>query len=207
MAYLILVRHGISEYNAKGVWTGWADPSLAPKGFEEAKQAGLAIKDIAIDLAYSAVLLRARQTLDEMLKVLNTKVPIVYAWELNERNYGIYINKNKWEVKEEVGEEVFQKIRRSYDFPIEAGESLKQVYERIVPYYTENILPKVKSGKNVLLSLCGNSMRTLVKYIDNISDQDITSLEIATGQVYVYKLDSEGKVLSKEIRVARENTV
>lgn len=207
MAYLILVRHGVSEYNAKGVWTGWADPSLAPKGFEEAKQAGLAIKDLHIDKAYCAVLVRARQTLDEMLKVLNIKVPIVYAWELNERNYGVYINKNKWEVKKEVGEEVFQKIRRSYDFPIEAGESMKQVYQRMVPYYLENILPEVKKGKNVLLSMCGNSMRTLVKYIENISDEEITLLEIPTGGVYVYEIDNEGKVLSKDIRITRENTV
>ncbi len=206
MANLILVRHGESTYNAKGIWTGWSDPGLSKKGFKEAKQAGEAILDLKIDLAYTAVLVRARQTLSEMLKALNLKVPTTVAWELNERNYGVYTNKNKWEVKKEVGEETFQKIRRSYDFQIEAGESLKQVYERIVPYYASNILPEVKSGKNVLLSLSGNSMRALVKYLEQIPDKEISLLEIATGQVYVYELDKNGKIISKDIRIAKENT-
>ncbi|MDO8638716.1 MAG: 2,3-bisphosphoglycerate-dependent phosphoglycerate mutase [Candidatus Daviesbacteria bacterium] len=207
MAYLILVRHGVSTYNAKGIWTGWADPSLAPAGIEEAKQAGLAIKDLKIDLAYVGTLVRGKQTLSEILKVLKIKIPTEVAWELNERNYGIYINKNKWEVRKQVGEKTFQKIRRSFDFPIEAGESLKQVYERAVPYYCKEIFPKIKQGKNILLSIYGNSMRALVKYLDKVSDKDIPLLEIATGQVYVYKINSKGKILSKEIRIARKNTV
>ena len=207
MAKLILVRHGISTYNAKGVWTGWADPPLAKEGFEEAKKAGIVIKDLQINFVYSSVLLRCRQTIDQILKILGEKLPVTLAWQLNERNYGIYTNKNKWEVKKEVGEETFQKIRRSYDYPIEAGESLKDVYERITPYYKQEILPKLKEGKNIILSLSGNSMRALVKFLDGVADKDITLLEIATGQVYVYEVNKSGKILSKEVRITKENTV
>lgn len=201
MAYLVLVRHGESEWNAKDLWTGWTDIPLSEKGKIEARNAGEKIKDLPINIVYISYLIRAKQTWEEINSVL--KLEDVQTFEdkaLNERDYGIYTGKNKWEIEKEVGVEMFKKIRRSWDEPIENGESLKQVYERVVPYYKLEILPKIEQGKNVLISAHGNSLRALVKYLENIPDGKIAELEIPTGQVYVYKIDQMGKILSKEIR-------
>lgn len=206
MSYLILVRHGLSEYNKKGLWCGWIDPNLAPEGVEEAKRAGEALKDIKFDIAYTSILRRAQQTLEEVKKSAGQpSVETTIAWELNERNYGEYTNKNKWQVKEEVGEEVFKQIRRSWDYPIPSGESLKQVYDRAVPYYQKEIELKLKDGKNIIISSSGNSLRALVKYLENVSEDEIGELEIGTGEAYVYTIDENGKVTNKEIRAGNEN--
>lgn len=207
MAYLILVRHGESEWNAKGLWTGWQDIPLSGKGKEEARAAGgkinaflRKVKDLPIDLIYNSTLLRTKQTTDEIKKVLNkTDIPTVEDEALNERNYGDYTGKNKWEVKKEVGDEEFQKIRRAYDHPIPNGESLKQVYERVIPYFEKEILPKLREGKNVLISAHGNSLRALIKYLDKISDDDISKLEVATGEVYAYEIGQNGEIVSEKI--------
>lgn len=201
MAYLVLVRHGESEWNVKGVWTGWTDVDLSPKGHEEARQAGEALKDIHFDLAYTSTLKRAKNTLLEIEKVIGqTDLTATESSALNERNYGDLTGKNKWEVKAQVGEEEFQKIRRSWDYPPPNGESLKMVYERVVPYYESEILPKLKEGNNIIIAAHGNSLRALIKYLDHISDEDIPSLELATGGIYVYQLDQNGTILSKDIR-------
>lgn len=201
MAKLVLVRHGISEYNQKGIWTGWDNPPMVEQGFEEARKAGESIKDIYFDQAYCATFIRAGQTLSEILKVLEqTDMPVVEAKEVNERNYGVFTGKNKWQVKQEVGEEEFKKIRRGWDHQIPKGESLKQVYERFIPYYESEILPKLKEGKNVIISSSGNALRTLVKYLEHISDDKIADVEFGIGEVWVYDIDKNGKVLNKEIR-------
>ena len=201
MAYLVLIRHGESQWNAKGVWTGLTDISLSEKGRDEAKAAAEKIKDIPLDIAYTSVLSRAKQTWQEMQAILNySNIEAHENKALNERDYGIYTGKNKWEVQKQVGEEEFLKIRRSWDHPIPNGESLKDVYSRVVPYYTQQILPKLEEGKNVIISAHGNSLRALIKYLENISDEQIPSLEIPTGQVYIYQIDEDGKILSKEIR-------
>jgi 2,3-bisphosphoglycerate-dependent phosphoglycerate mutase len=199
MAKLILIRHGESEWNKQGLWTGLTDIGLSGKGKEEAKLAGEKLKGISIDFAFTSVLLRAKQTLDEIKGVLGIDVPTVEDQALNERNYGIYTGKNKWGIKKEVGDELFKKIRRGWDVSIENGESLKDVYNRVVPYYQTEILPKLKEGKNILLSAHGNSLRALIKYLENISDKDISNLELATGEVYVFEVDNNGKVFSKKI--------
>jgi 2,3-bisphosphoglycerate-dependent phosphoglycerate mutase len=201
MAKLVLVRHGISEYNAKGLWCGWADPPLTEQGFEDAKKAGQELKDIHFDIAYVADLIRARQTLDEVLKKIHQEdIKVIEAPEIKERGYGIYTGKNKWEVKEEVGEEQFQVIRRSWDYQIPEGESLKQVNERIWKYYQNQILPHLKEGKNILLSSSGNAFRALIKSLENLSEDEIAKLEFGIGEAYVYEIDKEGNVVSKEIR-------
>lgn len=200
MAYLVLVRHGKSQWNKDGLWTGWTDIPLAPEGVEEAKRAGEALIHIGFDLAYTSDLIRAQQTLDEILKVIHQEnIPVIQAPEIKERNYGDYTKKNKWELKAEKGEDEFQKIRRAWDYPPPNGESLKMVYERVIPYYEHEILPKLKDGKNVLVAAHGNSLRALVKYLDHISDTDIESLEFGLGEAYVYDIDSSGNVKSKEI--------
>lgn len=201
MAYLVLVRHGESEWNAKGLWTGWTDVSLSEKGHEEAKKAGEVLKDIHFDLAYTSSLKRAQQTLDEIKKVITQDPPTTANNALNERDYGDMTGKNKWQIKEQVGEEEFTRLRRSWDYPPPNGESLKMVYERVLPYYEKEILPNVKVGKNIIVAAHGNSLRALIKYLNNISDADIPNFELATGGVYVYQLDNDGKVINKELRV------
>ncbi len=201
MSYLVLVRHGISEWNKLGLWTGWKDPELAAEGYEEAKRAAQSIQDIPLDKAYTADLKRTQettQTIKDELGIPDLETIVTPA--VRERNYGDLAGKNKWKVKEEYGDEQFTKWRRGWDEPIPNGESLKDVYNRLLPYYHEHIEPELKTGKNILVSASGNSLRALVKYLEGIPDESIAELEIGTGEVYVYQLDEQGKVVSKEIR-------
>lgn len=208
MSYLILVRHGESVWNSEGLWTGWHDSPLDEKGKEQARKAGEAIKDIPIYAAFVSILKRAGETLIEIKNVLSLDHIQTFTSEaLNERDYGALMGKNKWEVEKEYGEEQFEKWRRGWNTPPPHGESLKDVYNRVVPYYEEYILPFLKDNKNILISAHGNSLRALVKYLENLSIEEVEKLEIATGEVYVYQMDSGGKILKKEIRAARENEV
>jgi len=200
MAYLILVRHGESVWNKQGLWTGLTDISLSEKGKEESQKAGVLLKDIKIDEAYSSPLKRSTETLAEIIRALKYEVPITFDKSLNERNYGLLTGKNKWDLQKEYGEEKFQKIRRAWDYPIPGGETLKDVYNRILPYYNREILPKLKNGKNILIVAHGNSLRALIKHLEEISDENISLLEIPTGGMYIYQIDGEGKIISKETR-------
>lgn len=185
MAKLFLVRHGESEWNKLGLWTGWTDIDLTEKGKEEARQAGEKLKNEKIDVVYVSDLKRAAQTFEEIKKVCDLKdFEYKVSPAIKERDYGIYTAKNKWQIKEEVGEEEFQKIRRGWDVAIPEGESLKDVYDRVVPYYESDIKKDLEAGKNVLVVAHGNSLRALVKYLKNISEDEIPNLEIATGEVY-----------------------
>lgn len=204
MSILVLVRHGLSEYNKLGIWAGWDNPPLSPEGVEEAKAAGTQLANIHFNYAYASALIRAQQTLDEILSASKQTPPIVHNPALNERNYGDYTAKNKWEIKEQLGEAEFQKLRRSWDYPIPNGESLKQVYEREIPYFKEEIEPKLREDKNVIIASSGNALRAIVKYIENIPEDEIASLEIGTGEAYVYQLDENRNVISKEIRGVNE---
>lgn len=205
MAYLALVRHGISEWNKKGLWTGWTDVSLAPEGFEEAKRTGVALRDIPFDNAFTSDLLRAQQTLKVMEDVFGYKMPTLVVPELKERNYGDLTGKNKWEIREKYGDDQFLKWRRGWDDEIPGGETLKQVYQRVVPYFESKILPFLKAGKNVLISAHGNSLRALVKFLENISDEKIAEVEINTGEAFVYSIGSNGEIESKEVRATNQN--
>ncbi len=201
MATLVLVRHGLSEYNKLGIWAGWEDPDLAPEGVDQAQKTGKELSDIHFDYAYSSDLKRATHTLDEIkLQINQPDIPTTIDKAIRERNYGDYTHKNKWQVKEEMGEEEFQKLRRSWDYPPPNGESLKMVHDRIVPYYESEILPKLRTGKNVIVSSSGNALRALVKYLENIPDEKVVDLEIGTGEAFVYVLDETGKIVNKEIR-------
>ena len=205
MSYLILVRHGLSEYNKQGIWTGWDNPPLVPEGIEQAKKTGSELKDIKFDFAYTPDQIRSIQTVSEILKVIGQNIPITQNKAIRERDYGDFTKKNKWQVKEEVGDEEFEKIRRSWDYPPHNGESLKMVYKRVVPYYESEILPKLKEGKNIIVGSSGNTLRALVKYLEHVADDQIASLEIGTGEAYVYEVDKQGKVVSKEIRGKNPN--
>ena len=141
MAKLILVRHGESEWNAKGLWTGLTDISLSEKGKEESRLAGMALKNVKIDIAYTSSLIRAKQTLSEIRRVLGLdNLDVIENNALNEKNYGIFTGKNKWDIKRQYGEEKFRQIRRGWSFQIPNGESLKDVYNRVIPYYQKEIL-------------------------------------------------------------------
>ena len=201
MAKLVLVRHGLSQYNAKGIWTGWADPDLTAEGVEDAKKSGESLKDIHFDLAFIAPFKRNRQTIEQIKKVLNQKdLKVIESNEIRERDYGVFTGKNKWEVKKEIGEQEFQKLRRGWDYPVQEGESLEQVYNRLIPYYENYILPKLKAEENIIIVSSGNALRTLVKYLEGISDEDISKFEFGIGEDYVYDIDKEGEIAQKEIR-------
>jgi 2,3-bisphosphoglycerate-dependent phosphoglycerate mutase len=208
MGYLTLVRHGQSQWNIEGLWTGWHDISLTEVGHEEARRTADALRDITFDRAYTSELVRAQQTLDDIIQVLGQQnIPIVRAIELNERHYGDLTGKNKWAVREEYGEEQFLRWRRGWDEKIPNGETLKDVYDRVVPYYEREIFPKLQAGESVLVTAHGNSLRALIKYLENISEDVIPSLEVGTGEAYVYQVGPGGEIISKEIRAVNPNLV
>ena len=160
------------------------------------------IRDVKLDEAYTSALKRTHQTLDALLEGQGTKeLPTTQATELNERDYGDLTGKNKWEVKSEIGEEAFNGIRRGWDYPVPGGETLKMVYERVIPYFKREILPKLQAGENILLVAHGNSIRALMKELDQISDEDMANVEMPFGQVLVYKFDADSNLpVEREVR-------
>ncbi len=203
MVYLLLVRHGKSEWNKTGQWTGHTDIDLAEEGIREAEAAAEAVRDIPLDCAFISDMKRAQQTFVEICRVLDTpRMKSVIDPALKERHYGIYTGKNKWEVQKEIGEEAFQKLRRGWDVQIPEGETLKDVHARVVPYYEKNIKPLLMEGKNLLVVAHGNSLRALVKHLENIPEEKVAELEIGTGEVYCYEFDAVGKIRAKTVRAA-----
>jgi 2,3-bisphosphoglycerate-dependent phosphoglycerate mutase len=202
MAHLILVRHGKSAWNHLGLWTGHSDVDLTDEGREEARRAGEAIRDIELHKAHTSLLKRTHQTLDEIKSALGLgdELSVVRHAALNERHYGIHTGKNKWQVKEEIGEEAFNNLRRGWDVPIPEGETLKDVHTRAVPYYLEVIAPDLASGKNTIIVAHGNTLRALTKHIEDLDEEQIADVEIGTGQVICYELSPDGVVIKKEIR-------
>lgn len=198
---LILARHHESEWNKLGKWTGLRDRHLDPYGFKKSEDMGLLISDIRIDRAFASMLVRSIETLSCILNVCNRfDVPTVHSAALNERDYGDYTGKNKWDMEKLLGEEEYKKLRRGWDYPIPKGESLKMVYERTVPFLTKTILPLAAGGKNVLVVAHGNSLRTVIKYLEGISDEAIADVEMPFGAILIYDIDSDGKVINKEVR-------
>ncbi len=198
---LILARHHESEWNKLGKWTGIRDTHLTDYGFEKSKDMGVMIKDLQIDCAFASMQVRSIETLSCMLNVCERySVPTEHAAALSERDYGDYTGKNKWEMEKVLGEEEFKKLRRGWDYPIPNGESLKMVSDRVIPYYKSKILPEIMAGKNVLVVAHGNSLRTLMKYIEHISDEGIADLEMPFGAIIIYDVDTEGFFLHKEVR-------
>ena len=188
--YSVLVRHGQSEWNAKNLFTGWKDPDLTHKGIEEAVNAGKKINEYGLSFScmFTSALVRAQNTAKIILKEIEQEdIPTYQDKNLNERAYGSLTGMDKDEARQKFGSEQVQIWRRSFDTCPPDGESLKDTYNRVVPYFQKNILPRLADGKNVLVSAHGNSLRALVKLIENISENDIVKLEIATGQPIIYK--------------------
>jgi D-lactate dehydrogenase len=193
---LLVVRHAESEWNAAGRWTGVTDVHLSENGFKESAMFGQALKKLGVrvNIAYCSEQIRTRETLEGMLDAAQQfDVDIVTNAGLNERSYGDYTGKNKWEMKELIGEEAFNNIRRGWDVPIPGGETLKTVYERVIPFYEKTVLPLLKEGKNVLIVAHGNSIRALMKYLESVSDEDFSKLEMLFGQIIIYDINEEGR--------------
>ncbi len=206
MAQLILARHHESEWNKLGKWTGLRDRHLTPYGFEKSAEMGRAIAGIRIDKAFASMKVRAIETLASMLDETDRfDVPTEHAAALNERDYGDYTGKDKWQMHEILGENEWNRLRREWDYPVPNGETLKDVYNRAVPYYKEHIVSELARGNNVLVVAHGNSLRALVKYIERISDADIAHVEFPFGGIYIYETDANGYMLAKrEILVPSE---
>ncbi len=198
---LVLIRHTQSEWNEKGIWTGTRDAKLTAKGFEDARLLGNSIRDISINHAYASMQIRTMETLSSLLGTMQQPVvSITQNLALNERDYGDYTGKNKSDMKELFGEEAFDSLRRGWNVPIPNGETLENVYNRIVPYYQNEIFPKLKEGENVLIVSHGNALRALMKYIENLSDQEVENREMMFGGAVVYHLNDDGHMKSKEMR-------
>lgn len=197
---LVIVRHAESEWNATGQWTGITDVHLSEKGFHEAGLLGQAFQrfGIRIDKAYCSQQIRTLETLEGILDASGQlDVPIERIAAINERDYGDYTGKNKWEVREMVGEDQFNRIRRGWDTKIPGGERLKDVYARVEPFYRSAVLPLLEAGQNVLLVAHGNSLRSLMKYIEKLSNDQVEQLEMLFGDVIVYDVDARGRMTSK----------
>ena len=197
---LVLVRHGQSEWNAKNLFTGWKNPGLTETGVKEAISAGKLIKDekINFDSMYTSELIRAQLTGNTILEIINqSDIPIIKDIALNERNYGSLAGLNKDDARKKWGEEQVHIWRRSYDVPPPDGESLKNTAERVLPYFNKEILPKVVSGSNILIAAHGNSLRSLIMQLDELSKEEILNLEIPTGAPIKYIFDEHGKVVEK----------
>jgi 2,3-bisphosphoglycerate-dependent phosphoglycerate mutase len=202
MGQLVLLRHGESQWNLENRFTGWIDVPLSPKGEQEARQAGEKLKALGVqfDIAFTSVLQRAIRTMEITFDVLGQhNVPVEKDQALNERHYGDLQGLNKSETAKRFGDEQVHIWRRSYDVAPPGGESLKDTAARTLPYYEAKILPEVKAGKTVLVSAHGNSLRSLVMHLDQLSREEVLELNLGTGVPIVYELDAEGKVKSKQI--------
>jgi 2,3-bisphosphoglycerate-dependent phosphoglycerate mutase len=221
---LILCRHGQSDWNLKNLFTGWTDVDLTEKGIQEGIDAGRLLSELGFefDIAYTSVLKRAIRTLWHMLDQMDLMwIPVIRDWRLNERHYGALQGLNKAETAAKYGDEQVHIWRRSYDIPppplgddddrhpscdprykgipnLPGTESLKLTLERVMPCWNELIAPDLVAGKNVLVAAHGNSLRALVKMLDEVSDEEITGFNIPTGIPLAYELDDNLKPLSRE---------
>jgi 2,3-bisphosphoglycerate-dependent phosphoglycerate mutase len=199
---LVLVRHGESVWNKENRFTGWIDVDLTDFGREQAREAGQVIKEsgLKFDQAFSSVLKRANETLDIVLKVIGQEdIPVTKDQALNERHYGDLQGLNKAETAEKFGaEQVFQ-WRRSYDIAPPNGESLKDTAARTLPYYEAEIVPLLQQGQNILVAAHGNSLRSIIMRLDNLTPEQVTKLEIPTGGATFYEFDDKLNILNKKI--------
>ena len=200
MASLVLVRHGQSQWNEKNIFTGWKNPDLTEVGIKEAIKAGIALKKSGykFDLMFTSVLLRAIRTGKLILEELDQKnLKVIENEALNERDYGDLSGLNKDEAREKWGSDQVHTWRRSFDTPPPQGESLKNTAERVLPYFSENILPLIRKNREIVVVAHGNSLRALVMHLDNLSPDEVVRLEIPTGMPICYQINNQGQVQNK----------
>jgi 2,3-bisphosphoglycerate-dependent phosphoglycerate mutase len=196
---LILIRHGQSLWNAEDRFTGWVDVPLTEIGRQEAKKAGERLKGVPFEVAYTSNLTRAQETLRIVLETLGVTVPIIRDQALNERHYGDLQGLNKARTAEKFGADQVKIWRRSYDIPPPNGEALKNTADRTLPFFDRCILGDIALGKNVLVVAHGNSNRSIVMKLDDLSKEQVIALEIGTGIPIVYELSEGGQVQGKQI--------
>ena len=194
MGILIFLRHGQSTWNLENRFTGSEDVDLTSLGIEEARNASLFLKYYTIDFAFTSVLKRAVHTLEIILNKIGLNIPVFKSAALNERDYGDLQGMNKAATIKKYGEAQVLDWRRSYQIAPPNGESLKDTYQRVIPYYLAEIEPKLKAGKTILIVAHGNSLRALVMYLEDISEKYIADFEIATGVLRVYHFDEKLKI-------------
>ena len=202
---LVLVRHGQSEWNLQNLFTGWRDVGLTEKGIAEARTAGRQLKALGLhfDIAFTSALGRAQRTLELMLDELGQRsISVLRDQALNERDYGDLSGLNKDEARRKWGEEQVHIWRRSYDVAPPGGESLKDTAARVLPYYLQEILPRVLRGERTLVSAHGNSLRALVMVLDHLSPQEIVKRELATGVPLIYRLNTDSTVAERQVMAA-----
>ncbi len=196
----IVTRHHESVWNKTGRWTGIKDVGLTEYGKEMAVKMGKFLKGQSIDRVVCSDLIRTHETLNGILKGMEVlEIPIQMSSEFKERDYGDYTGKNKAEMEKIFGKEKYNCVRREWDCEIPNGETLKMVFNRMVPYYQKNIIPDLVSGQNILLVSHGNTIRALIKYIENIPDTQIRFVEMPLGTIIFYEVDEKGLMLSKEL--------
>ena len=205
MPNLVLLRHGESQWNLENRFTGWVDVPLSSKGEEEARTAGEKLKPYAFDKAYTSVLKRAIDTLKVVLRITGQEhIPVEYDQALNERHYGALQGKNKAETGQQYGEAQLKLWRRSYDIPPPKektelnpdgiSESLKDTAARTLPYFESKILPDIRAGRNILVAAHGNSLRSIVMRLDNLTKEQVIELNIPTGVPLLYVYDEKGNI-------------
>ena len=202
MPKLILLRHGQSIWNLENRFTGEMDIDLSELGKEEAKRAGLLLKNDVIDVAYTSVLKRAIHTLEIVLREMQIDIPIIKSASLNERNYGDLQGLNKAETEQKYGIEQVLLWRRNYNIIPPNGESLKNTFDRVIPYYKKEIAPALRADKNILIVAHGNSLRALMMYLEGISKTAIAQVNLATGTPRIYELSRELTVLKANYLLA-----
>lgn len=197
MPLLVLIRHGQSLWNLENRFTGWVDVPLTSQGEQEARNAAGKLAAYSFDVAYTSALTRAQRTLQLILETNGWKTPVIRDQALNERHYGDLQGMNKDDMREKFGEEQVKIWRRSYDIPPPNGEALKNTAERTVPFFERCIMGDIRQGKNVLVVAHGNSNRSIVMMLDQLTGDEVIQLELATGVPLVYEIETNGKVLSR----------
>tara|TARA_Y100001978_G_scaffold175642_1_gene168015 strand:- start:900 stop:1562 length:663 start_codon:yes stop_codon:yes gene_type:complete len=196
---LFLIRHGQSIYNLENRFTGWKDVQLTDLGIAQATEAGKILSKITFDLCYTSNLKRAQNTLNLILEKMNQNPKVIKNEALNERDYGDLIGQNKLEAADKFGSEQVQIWRRSFDVPPPGGESLKMTAERTLPYYNDVIKPQVNTGKNIIISAHGNSIRAIVMEIFNLTSEQILKTEIGWCEPWIISFDDHGKLSNHQI--------
>jgi len=202
---LVLVRHGESEWNKKNLFTGWRDVDLTENGIREAREAGRRIKakGLRFDVGFTSALVRAQRSLDLMLAEIGQQnIPVFKDQALNERDYGDLVGLNKDDARAKWGAEQVHVWRRSYDVAPPGGESLKDTAARVLPYYIQEMLPRLLRGDNMLVAAHGNSLRALVMVLEHLSPEKIIARELATGLPLVYRLIADSTVAEQQELVA-----
>lgn len=198
---LVLIRHGQSDWNLKNLFTGWKNPDLTPQGIEEAKRAGRALKELGLgfDIAFTSALVRAQNTTRLVLGELGQTPTTIENQALNERDYGDLSGLNKADAAKKWGDDQVHIWRRSYDIAPPGGESLRDTLARVLPYYNQQILPRVLRGERTLVCAHGNSLRALIMVLDQATPETIPTLELETGVPIVYRLKADSTVESKQV--------